>query len=388
MRETGIVLELNLHKSSKEGLLSDLNVAVKDLFDIQGAATGAGNPDWLNTHKIPNQTASAVEKLLASGATVIGKSLTDELAYSLNGTNIHYGTPLNHSSPLRIPGGSSSGSAVAVSSGVADIGLGTDTGGSIRVPASYNGLFGLRPTHGLIEMDNMVPLAPSFDTVGWLTKDIETLAKVAQVLLPNTTLGERSQPKNMMVLKPEIAGKTIWHSDIDHWIDMHATKFDSIENVILDGAFYSKASEAFRVLQGKEIWQTHGEWIEKEQPVFSPDIQARFEWCKTISLSDIDKALEVRQEVIQKLDSILTDENTVMLLPTTPGAAPLLDSSRQFMDEYRIQLMGLTALAGLSSRPQLHLPILKDQNAPWGVSLLGAKNSDLDLIDLAKILIN
>jgi len=279
LRETGILLELNLHKSLQEGLLLGLNVAVKDLFDIEGVATTAGNPDWLRTHKIPNQSASAVEKLLALGATVIGKSLTDELAYSLNGTNIHYGTPLNHSSPLRIPGGSSSGSAVAVSCGVADIGLGTDTGGSIRVPASYNALFGLRPTHGLIEMDNMVPLAPSFDTVGWLTKDIETLEKVAEVLLPNELLCEETEPKNMVVLKPEIAGKSIWNSDIDKWIDDHKQQFESIQEIVLEGSFYTKASEAFRILQGAEIWQTHGEWIEKENPVFSPDIQARFQGC-------------------------------------------------------------------------------------------------------------
>ena len=386
--QTGIVLELNLQANVEGKSLSGLRVAVKDLFDIEGVATSAGNPDWLTSHPIPTSTSSSIEKLLQNGARVIGKSLTDELAYSLNGTNVHYGTPINHSSPSRIPGGSTSGSAVAVSSGVADVGLGTDTGGSIRVPASYNGLFGLRPTHGVIAMDNMVPLAPSFDTVGWLTKNIENLSKVAEVLLPSEVRNQSLQPNRLVVLKPEIAGKTIWHSDIDAWIESNVSKFDSIEQVVLDSKFYRSASEAFRILQGFEIWQTHGQWIEMEQPSFSPDIQARFEWCKTLTDRDVKKAQEVQQEVIKKLNSILPDESYVMLLPTTPGAAPLLNSSREFMDEYRIQLMGLTALAGLCGRPQLHLPVLTDQASPWGISLLGAKHGDLGIIELAKKLID
>ena len=389
VQQTGILLGLKIAKAHCQGeLLSGLRVAVKDLFDIKGIPTSAGNPDWLNSHPIPTVTSSSIEQLLENGATVIGKSLTDELAYSLNGNNVHYGTPINHLAPSRIPGGSSSGSAVAVACGLAEIGLGTDTGGSIRVPASYNGLFGLRPTHGLIQMDNMVPLAPSFDTVGWLTNDIETLSKVADVLLPSEVISEaipsKILPKNLRVLKPEIAGKTIWHTDIDDWIENHATALDSIEQVELDAAFYQKSSEAFRVLQGAEIWQTHGKWIENTKPKFAPDIQARFEWCQTLTERDVKKARQVQLEVIQKLNSLVPDEGYAMLLPTTPGAAPLLDSSSEFMDEYRIQLMGLTAIAGLCGRPQLHLPVLTDQDAPWGLSLLGAKYSDLALIELAK----
>lgn len=388
IRETGIVLDLNLKMNPKGHSLSGLRVAVKDLFDIKGVPTSAGNPDWLHSHPVPACTSSSIIKLLENGVTVMGKSLTDELAYSLNGSNIHYGTPINHRAPSRIPGGSSSGSAVAVACGIADIGLGTDTGGSIRVPASYNGLFGLRPTQGIIDMDNMVPLAPSFDTVGWLTKDIETLSKVADVLLPNDIATERMPPKNLMILKPEIAGKTIWHAEIDDWIERHKSAFDSIEQIALEDAFYKNASEAFRVLQGAQIWQTHGQWIEQEQPRFAVDIQSRFEWCKTLTDTDIVQAQQIQLEVIDQINSLLPDASYVLLLPTTPGAAPLLDSSSEFMEKYRIQLMGLTAIAGLCARPQLHLPVLTDRDAPWGVSLLGAKNMDLEIIQLAKTLLS
>ena len=168
--------------------LSGQRLAVKDLFHIAGLQTTAGNPDWAASHDIPKETASAVSLLCNDGATLVGKTITDELAYSLNGQNIHYGTPVNPVTPDRLPGGSSSGSATAVSAGLADIGLGTDTGGSIRVPASYNGLFGLRPTHGLVDTDGLVALAPGFDTVGIMTRDLNTLATSMQSLLATTVV--------------------------------------------------------------------------------------------------------------------------------------------------------------------------------------------------------
>src|SRR5690606_37246293 len=165
------------------GPLAGLRLAVKDLFDVAGMPTGAGNPRWLETHEAPDADAEAVARLRAAGASLVGKTITDELAWSLNGSNAHYGTPDNPAAPGRLPGGSSSGSASAVASGLADIGLGTDTGGSIRVPASYCGLFGLRPTHGRVPLEGAVPLAASFDTAGVFTRDAATLRKASETLL-------------------------------------------------------------------------------------------------------------------------------------------------------------------------------------------------------------
>src|SRR5262245_20127130 len=153
------------------GPLAGLTFAAKDLFDIAGSRVCAGNPDWLRTHAPAEKTAPAVQILLGAGATLVGKTLTDELAFSMSGENIHYGTPLNPAAPDRIPGGSSSGSASATASKLVDFALGTDTSGSIRVPASYCGLFSMRPTHGRISCQGVVPLAPSFDTIGWFARD-------------------------------------------------------------------------------------------------------------------------------------------------------------------------------------------------------------------------
>jgi len=166
------------------GPLAGLRFAAKDLFDVAGHTTGAGNPSWLATHPVATRHSDVVAQLLDAGATLMGKVLTDELAYSLHGDNLHYGTPLNARYPERVTGGSSSGSAAAVTAGLVDFALGTDTGGSTRVPASYCGLWGLRTTHGLVSARGLVPLHPSFDTATWLAADGEVFERVGAVLLP------------------------------------------------------------------------------------------------------------------------------------------------------------------------------------------------------------
>ncbi|OYV27793.1 MAG: amidase [Halothiobacillus sp. 20-54-6] len=378
-----ILRTLNVSSPQTQGTsLRGLRVGVKDLFDIAGVPTSAGNPDWLATHSVPTQTASAVQRLLDAGAVVVAKTLTDELAYSLNGVNAHYGTPINAAAPDRIPGGSSSGSAVMVATDKADIGLGT--GGSIRVPASYNGLLGLRPTHGVIAVDHLVGLAPSFDTVGWMTRDLATLHRVASVLLP---LQPGVELRDLCVLKPQFYGKSLWREQAQQWLTPRLPQFNSVREIVLAQAFLQFASQTFRTLQGFEIWQTHGEWIHSTQPRFAPDIAERFVWCQKISPAQRDRAGRDRLEIVQTLSHWLSGDQTVALLPTTSGAAPLLNEPAQNLAQYRLELMGLTALAGLSSRPQLHLPVLRDQTAPWGLSLMGEKHADSALIALAKNLL-
>lgn len=372
--------------------LSGLRLAVKDLFHMAGLPTSAGNPTWLATHPIPTKTASSVSALLKEGAIFCGKTITDELAYSLNGQNIHYGTPSNPVTPNRLPGGSSSGSAVAVSSGLADIGLGTDTGGSIRVPASYNGLFGLRPTHGVIPVDNMVALAPSFDTVGWLTKDLNTLEKTASVLLKS------KPPKkftNVLIAKnliDQVAHVKELKAQLQTWCEQK--RFPKDSSLVIDTKAW-KTGETFRTLQGAEIWREHGKWIknlhrsdrlseEEKHSVFAPDIQLRFEWCQTISSADVLAAEQQRQRFSDWLENEI--EGSVLIIPTTPGLAPLFDAPDDELAAYRNQLMDITAIAGLAGLPQLHLPVCTLHGAPCGLSLVGGKGTDLALIEFAKTL--
>lgn len=361
--------------------LAPLRLAVKDLFHIRGIPTAAGNPTWLATHPVPQSTNSSVTALLQSGAHYVGKTVTDELAYSLNGLNIHYPTLHNPVTPNRLVGGSSSGSAAAVSADLADIGLGTDTGGSIRVPASYNGLFGLRTTHGAISCDNMVPLAPSFDTVGWMCQNIDNLYKVAQVLLPAR--------QNTAIHKPRIyvASNLVNNSEqaaaITDWVQ-------TLTNSSITSAPFAadslQSSATFRTLQGYEIWQQHGQWITECQPTFADDVQQRFSWCKEISYEQQQKASQQQQLIIQHINMIFAHHD-LMLLPTTPGRSPLLGQPANTMATYREDLMSLTAIAGLTGRPQIHLPLFTIEGAPCGLSLIGNKNSDLLLITMARELI-
>lgn len=364
------------------GPLAGLRLGVKDLFHIAGLPTAAGNPHWLATHPLPTQTSSVVSQLLGAGAELIGKTQTDELAYSLNGVNMHYGAPLNPRCAARLPGGSSSGSAVAVAAGDIDIGLGTDTGGSIRVPASYNGLFGIRTSQGLLSTQQLVPLAPLFDTVGWLARDARTLARVGEVLLPAQLLRQlESSPARCTLLLP---GTGLWTAAHQAWLALQS-QLQVVKRIELSSAWLTRASQCFRVLQGRAIWHSHGAWIVACQPVFAPDIHARFQWCATLTAAD-QVAAEAERRSLQADINRWFDGVDLALLPTTPGAAPLLAAEAQWLDSYRNQLLGLTAPAGLAGLPQVHLPVLEDQAAPCGISLLGQPGADKTLLQLAIIL--
>jgi amidase len=363
------------------GSLAGLRLGVKDLFHIAGLPTAAGNPDWLASHPIPEHTSPAVSQLLAAGVELIGKTQTDELAYSLNGLNIHYGAPLNPLCPERLPGGSSSGSAVAVAAGDIDIGLGTDTGGSIRVPASYNGLFGIRTSHGLISCEQMVPLAPLFDTVGWLTRDAKTLAQVGEVLLPDDLPHQFERKSLRIALLLPLQNGALWTPAHQAWLKQQPL-LHGFKPVLLNSDWLIRASQCFRTLQGRAIWQTHGEWIKSRKPKFAPDIHTRFQWCATLTEADQIAAEAERDRLRADIDGWFTDVDLI-LLPTTPGAAPLLGAAPHQMELYRSQLMGLTAPAGLAGLPQIHLPVLTDEGAPCGVSLLGKRGSDKALLQLA-----
>ncbi len=378
--------------ADKNGSLSGLRLGVKDLFHIAGLPTTAGNPDWLKTHPTPSSTSSVVKTLIEQGAELTAKTLTDEIAYSLNGVNSHYGTPINPADNTRIPGGSSSGSAVAVANGTIDIGLGTDTGGSIRVPASYNGLYGFRPSHGVVAVDNLVGLAPGFDTVGWLTRDFTTLHRVASCLVPEQP---SSKIERLVVALPQgLSTQGLSMQALSNWkaiVDALLPKLNAIVSDVcvkeLPQAMCAKASDAFRTLQGRQIWREHGDWIEGTEPTFADDISARFQWCKSLTQADENSAELLAQEFLAYWQrEFITDSATAVLCPTTPGAAPKLTMADDELASYRNHLMGLTAPAGLAKAPQISLPLMSDQHAPWGISLIGQYLSDQAVLNLAKLI--
>ena len=376
-------------ESAIKGPLEHLGLAVKDLFHMANLPTGAGNPDYLKSHVNTHEnntieTNSTVKALLNAGAVFKGKTITDELAYSLHGQNKHFPALINPAAPELIPGGSSSGSAVAVSSELADIGLGTDTGGSIRVPASYQGLWGMRTTHGIIECDNMVALAPSFDTVGWMTRDLATFELVSEVCIPAYTQHAIAAEPCFGIASNEIDG--VLHKALcNKWIDENLRPQFETRDIPSDMLNLTAMDTAgiFRVLQGSEIWQQHGQWIEQEKPDIADDIMSRLLWCKTITAEQVESAKLQQQGVINHLDTLFQDVD-VLVIPTTPGIAPQCDADSTTLANDRNTLLALTSLAGLAGLPQLHLPLFTLHNAPCGLSLVGKKGNDLALLAVAK----
>jgi len=352
------------------GPLSGLTFAAKDVFDVSGYPTGAGNPDWLRTHPIATHTASAVQNLLNAGATLTGKTHTD-------------GTPVNPNAPGRIPGGSSSGSAAAVAGNLVDFALGTDTGGSVRLPAGNCGIYGFRPTHGRIPNDHVVPLAPSFDTVGWFARDAATLARVGRVLLANDRI-QHNSPRFLLATDALELVFEDMRPSLDSAIDRINTVLGPARNVSLYGGNAEHWMMSFRILQGVEAWGCHGDWIRNTRPELGPEIRDRFDWAASIDKGKLPPARDIRDQVTAHLYNLLGNDG-VLCIPTTPSIALPEKSAGQELEKYRSRALALLCTAGLARLPQVSLPLASFDGCPMGVSLIGPRDSDHWLLDLAAL---
>jgi len=355
--------------SGNEGPLAALQFAVKDLIDVAGRRTGGGNPDWLAAASPVAAHAPVVRQLLASGAVCLGKTVTDELAFSLEGRNAHYGTPRNPRNPAWLPGGSSSGSAVAVASGMADFALGTDTGGSVRVPAAFCGIYGFRPSHGVVPLEGVVPFSPSYDTVGWFARDPVVMKRVGDVLLPPS--GGKTGPISVM----EDLVFLLETSFAEAFMDAARPIVSGPPIRILETWTLEQLQWAYSTIQGYEIARTLGPRIDALAIRFGADIAPRFASTRSISGADHRAALVVREQFSAWLDEQLAGDR-IALLPSV--SVPHLDSAAGAADIGRFygMTLGLTAIAGHAGAPQL-------QFGASPLSILGGRGADRALLDLA-----
>ncbi|MFN3629075.1 MAG: amidase [Casimicrobiaceae bacterium] len=379
--------------NAPEGPLAGLTFAVKDIFDVAGYRTGCGCPLWLAQSEVKPRSAAAVQRLLDAGARFVGKTHTDELAFAMNGKNAHYGMPINAAAPERIPGGSSSGSASAVSHGLCDFALGTDTGGSVRAPANHCGLYGIRPTHGRVPLEGVHDLAPSFDTCGWFARDACVFARVGRVLLGN-------DPSLLAI------PRLLWPEDL--WALVASEVADALASAVArvtaalgmsgplprlrvtqaEGEFTSEALYwAFRHIQGFEAWQIDGAFIERFAPPLTPGVAERFAWSRTVTETQKDAGWALRRAYSEWLDRQLGPDG-VLVLPTMPDVAPLAASPEEALQDYRERALRLLMISGLSGRPQVTLPLARRMGAPLGLSLLGPRGSDQALLDIAERIAN
>jgi amidase len=360
--------------------LLGLTFGLKDLYDVACHRTGFGSPDWLATHEAATNTASVALRLLGAGATMVGKTHTEEMAFSLTGENAHYGTPVNPAAPGRVPGGSSSGSASAVAGHLVDFAIGSDTGGSVRAPASFCGLYGIRPTHGRIAMDGACPLAPGFDTCGWFARDADLFARVGEVLLG----GRAATPGRLLMAEdafafamPEAAAA------LEPAVRRITTRLGPAQGVTVAQEGLRAWFDVFRVLQFSEIHEAHREWIERVHPRFGPQIKPRFDAVAKSDPAEVARMRVVRADIRARLDALLAD-NAVLMLPTMPDIAPLLQTPPDATVAFREQSLGLLCIAGLGGLPQVSLPFATLNGCPLGISLIAARGNDEMLLDIAR----
>ncbi|UWF60605.1 amidase [Brucella sp. 2716] len=375
------------------GPLAGERLAVKDIYDIAGMVTGCGNPQILAESPVARKSAPVVEKLLAAGAEFIGKAQTDEVAFSMMGQNSHYPYPINPAAPDRVTGGSSSGSAAAVAGKLADIALGSDTGGSIRTPASFCGLIGLRSTHGRIPLEGIMPLAPSLDTIGWFARDIALYEQVGAVLL-----GDDAQEFKLtqLLYMPVLEQLLLGQAETDAYRAMFAKvrpHFANLKAASQPTLSIDELYLAFRQIQGAEAWENHGAWISSGNRQLGPGIADRFAYGAEMTPDMVKNQRARRARFAEEFEAII-GESAVLALPTVPGAAPLTGEPFEALQAYREQALRLLCLSGLSGLPQITLPLgsLRPggtmHDAPFGISFIGPRGSDRALIALAQTIIS
>lgn len=372
-----------LVSNAQSGPLSGLTLAVKDIFDVAGYVTGCGNPDRAETSQSALSTAPTVRRLLDAGARFVGKTQTDELAFSLMGQNAHFPHPVNPAAPDRVTGGSSSGSAAAVAGGLADIATGSDTGGSIRAPASFCGLIGLRTTHGAIPLQGAMPLAPSFDTFGWFARDIDVYEKVTRVLLGES---DRTPPPShafrLAALDALLLGEREAH-EYRRMVTVIAPVLGDPKDAPALSHDLDDLYWCFRKLQAYEAWNSHGAWISEKDRRLGPGVKERFAFGASIDAATVEDQTSYRNTFRAELADRLGNDG-ILVLPTVPGAAPFAASSFEDTQSYRERALHLLCLSGLSGFPQLTLPLGMVDGAPFGISLLGPAGSDLTLIEVGR----
>ncbi len=368
-------------RGAPAGPLAGLTAVVKDMYAIAGERTSGGNPDWLAAATPATENAAAIDRILKAGATIVGKAICDEFFYSVAGINAHYGTPANLRAPGRIPGGSSSGSAAATAAGACDFALGSDTGGSVRIPASFCGLYGIRTTHGRVDVRGCMDMSPSFDTIGWFANGPGVFRNVGRVLLGGKTV---AATVDTVLLADDCFEETepgvapLLRRSLDRMGDV----LPRPQPVRLAPDGLDRWREAVRLIQAHEIWQVYGRFVEQAKPKFGPGVAERMAAAAKVTRAQADAAKEVQAAARERLRALIRP-GTVVALPTAPSIAPLIDTPPAALDAHRLQVMRLTCAAGLGGLPQVSVPAGTLGGCPVGLSFIAWPGGDEALLDLA-----
>jgi len=362
------------------GPLSGVGMAVKDMIAVAGHTSSYGHPRWRATHAPADTDAEVLTRLRAAGGAVVGLAKLDQLAYSLTGNVGEGEPPVNPRDPERFCGGSSSGSASAVAGGAAELGVGTDTAGSIRIPAAACGLFSIRPTHGLVPADGVLPLAPSLDTVGFLARDpglIEAALGAAAAGPPDDVRLRRVLLPRDLAEHADDATRAAIAALARRAADALGAEVEPVDAAALLSA---EVRDMFARVQGREIWREHATWVSENIAHLAADVQVRLRMCEALS-GDPPEAIRADLDARDRYRSTVRDllgDDGVLLLPVLPRRGPLRSWSPEELTAYRGACFRLTAPGSLAGLPEVVAPA-----GEHAAGLAGPPGGDLALLRLA-----
>ncbi|XP_047954594.1 outer envelope protein 64, chloroplastic-like isoform X1 [Salvia hispanica] len=384
--------------------LTGLSFAVSDVFDVEGLVTGFGNPDWSRTHEPATRTCPVVAALVDGGATCVGKTVVDDMALGVSGENRHYESPTNPAAPARVPGGASSGAAVAVAAKLADFSLGIDTDGGVRLPAGNCAVVGFRPSHGTVSLSGVIPVSESLDTVGWFAKDPSVLRRVGHVLLqvpyaaqrkPRTfviaddcfQLSKLPADRTQVVIKSieKLYGRQVLrHENLGDYIKLKVPSLKTFSVGQSNGDGKSSPlgmlANAMQIIKCYEFRQNHNEWINSVKPTLDPVISAQLREASDLTDADVEKCRTIRIELRSAIDALVKDDG-ILVIPTALGPPPKLEAKENYSKEYLIQATTLSSVASMSGCCQVAVPLGIHEKCPVSLSLLARHGADRFLLD-------
>ena len=368
-------------QGASTGPLAGLTAAVKDMYGIAGERMSCGVPEWLAAHAPATQNCPPVQKILDAGATITGKTICDEFFYSVTGINAHYGMPINMRAPGRVPGGSSAGSAAACGASLCDFALGSDTGGSVRIPASFNGIYGLRPTHERIEHSGVADMAPSFDVPGWFAATPGVFRNVGAVLLDSRRITAKIERVVVLEDAFEQAEEPVANF-LRILLEFMSDDLPAMIHGRIAPEGFDPWRETFRIIQAYETWQSFGDFVTKHHPKMGPGIRERMAFAATVTKAQADASRIVHGKVREHIRRFVAP-GTILALPTAPAIAPLADTPAADLEDFRARVMRLTCTAGMAGLPQMSIPAGTINGCPVGLSFIGWAGGDEALLDLA-----
>jgi aspartyl-tRNA(Asn)/glutamyl-tRNA(Gln) amidotransferase subunit A len=339
-----------------------VRLAVKDLFDTAGLTTTYGSAIFAD--HVPSRTAKAVRRLEAAGYVDVGKTNLHEFAYGTTSENEHFGTVPNPAAPGRVAGGSSGGNAAALALGLAGAALGTDSGGSVRIPAACCGVIGFKPTYDLVSLEGCFPLAPSFDHAGPMARDVETCAAMMEVLVPGFT----RRPLDSL---EELAVGVAWLDGADPLVrarvEEAAAHFPARRG--LDLPFADEVTRAFQ----REVADVHRELYAEHADLYGENVAVKIERCLAVTDAEYERAVRAREEYRRRMLELLFEVDLV-LTPTIPSVAPPLGVGELVL---RDRLVQRTLPFNAIGAPALALPCgSAEEGFPASVQLAARPGDD------------